>query len=103
MQGRRSALVVVLTPEEEERLSHWVRSTTTPAGISRRAQAVLSVSQGRRLTEAARDCGMTEKHVRKWLKRFLTHRLQGLNDLPGRGRKPFFPLGGRDLCRQDGV
>jgi transposase len=38
---------------------------------------------------------LTEKHVRKWVQRFLKDRLAGLRDRPGRGRKPVFsPRGG---------
>jgi hypothetical protein len=101
MRGRKSALIVLMTTAEKERLRQITRSTTAPQGLARRAHAVLCVSEGKRLTEASRLSGLTEKHVRKWVKRFLLHRLSGLNDLPGRGRKPFFPLGGGDARDED--
>jgi hypothetical protein len=33
--------------------------------------------------------------VRKWRKRFFEQRLAGLEEAPGRGRKPAFPPSGR--------
>jgi Winged helix-turn helix len=95
MRGRKSQLVVILTPEERHLLQYRLRCTTTPLGLARRCQAILAVADGLSLVGAARQVGLTEKHVRKWVQRFLARRLEGLNDRPGRGRKPVFsPLGG---------
>ncbi|MBV8318802.1 MAG: helix-turn-helix domain-containing protein, partial [Planctomycetaceae bacterium] len=44
---------------------------------------------------------LTEKHVRKWVQRFLKSRLDGLHDRPGRGRKPVFSPRGGDVRGQD--
>ena len=74
MRGRKSALIVILTDEEFKQLKTWSRSTTTAVGLVRRADEV---------------------HTRKWLKRFLQHRLAGLQDLARPGRPPAFPPGGR--------
>jgi hypothetical protein len=90
MRGRHSALCVQLSPEERVQIEHWLRSTTTPVGLARRAKALLLVSQGHRLIEAARRAGLAERHVRKWLTRFIDQGLQGLQDRKGRGRKPSF-------------
>jgi hypothetical protein len=95
MRGRKSQLVVILTPEERHLLRYRLRCTTTPLGLARRCQTILAVADGLSLVGAARRVGLTEKHVRKWVQRFLDRRLEGLNDRPGRGRKPAFsPLGG---------
>lgn len=95
MRGRKSALVVLLTDDERATLEHWCRATSTPLGLVRRAKMVLAVAQGQRFTQAAQQAGLTQKHGRKWIKRFLLERLDGLYDKPGRGRKPVFsPLGG---------
>ncbi len=103
MRGRKSALVVLLTDDERATLEHWCRSTSTPIGLVRRAKMVLVVAEGQRFTQAAQHAGLTEKHGRKWIKRFLLARLDGLYDKPGRGRKPVFsPLGGLTR-RQDRV
>ncbi len=95
MRGRKSQLVVILTPEERHHLQYRLRCTTTPLGLARRYRAIQAVADGLSLVGAARCAGLTEKHVRKWIQRFLARRLEGLNDRPGRGRKPVFsPLGG---------
>jgi hypothetical protein len=95
MRGRKSRLVVNLSPEERQSLQSRLRCTTTPHGLARRCRVVLAVADGQSLVAAGRIAGMTEKHVRKWIRRFLDHRLEGPDDRPGRGRKPAFsPLGG---------
>jgi hypothetical protein len=95
MRGRKSQLVVTLSSEERRLLQYRLRCTTTPLGLARRCRAILAVADGRSLVGVARQVGLTEKHVRKWVQRFLAQRLAGLNDRPGRGRKPVFsPLGG---------
>ncbi len=101
MRGRRTSLRVVLTPEERNELERRLRCTTTPSGLARRARVILSVADGLALVQVARLVGMTEKHVRKWATRFLTNRLDGLHDRPGRGRKPVFSPRGRDVRGED--
>jgi hypothetical protein len=103
MRGRRTHIIVLLTAEERDQLHHWVRSTTTPVGLVRRATMVLGVADGQTFVAAAQTAGLTEKHGRKWINRFLQQRLEGLHDLPGRGRKPSFSPGGRPSRRQDCV
>jgi hypothetical protein len=95
MRGRKTALRVQLTPEERTGLERRLRCTTLPSGLARRARVVLGVAEGLPLVEVGRLVGMTEKHVRKWAVRFLSQRLDGLSDRPGRGRKPAFPPRGR--------
>ena len=101
MRGRKSNLVVLLTTQERTQLEHWRRSTTTPMGLVRRATMVLAVADAHTFTEAAKSAGLTEKHGRKWVNRFLTQRLDGLSDKPGRGRKPVFPPGGGSAHGED--
>ncbi len=101
MRGRKSSLVVSLSPQQRQALEYRLRCPTTPLGLARRCQAILAVADGLSLAGAARRGGLTEKHVRKWVQRFLASRLEGLKDRPGRGRKPAFsPLGG-PARRQD--
>jgi len=95
MRGRKSQLVVTLSPDERQVLEYRLRCTTTPLGMARRCRAILAVADGLSLVGAARRAGLTEKHLRKWVQRFLSQRLEGLKDRPGRGRKPAFsPRGG---------
>jgi hypothetical protein len=101
MRGRKSKVVVLLTTQERTQLEHWRRSTTTPMGLARRAIMVLAVADAHTFTDAAKSAGLTEKHGRKWVNRFLTQRLEGLSDKPGRGRKPAFPPRGDPAHRQN--
>ena len=101
MRGRKASLRVVLTPEERSQLEQRLRSTTTSLGLARRCRAILEVADGLPLVEVARLVDLTEKHVRKWVQRFLKERLEGLRDRPGRGRKPVFSPRGRDARGQD--
>jgi hypothetical protein len=101
MRGRKSSLRIVLTAEERIELQRRLRCTTTPAGLARRSRVILGVADGLALVQVARLVGMTEKHGRKWTRRFLERRLEGLHDRPGRGRKPVFSPRGRDVRGED--
>jgi hypothetical protein len=95
MRGRKTSLRVILTPLERAELEQRLRFRSTSLGAARRCRAILAVADGLPLAVAARTVGLTEKHVRKWVRRFLEDRLAGLRDRPGRGRKPVFsPRGG---------
>jgi transposase len=94
-------LRLVLTPEEQSQLELRLRSTTTTLGLARRCRAILEVANGLPLVHVARLVDLTEKHVRKWVQRFLKDRMEGLRDRPGRGRKPVFSPRGRDARGED--
>lgn len=94
MRGRKTSLRIILTAEERTELERRARCTALSAGAVRRARVILGVAERLPLVEVGRRVQMTEKHVRKWVLRFLKDRLAGLCDRPGRGRKPVFsPLG----------
>src|SRR5262245_11149972 len=97
MRGRKTSLRVVLTAEERGQLEQLLRCTTTSLGLARRCRAILEVANGIPLVSVARLVDLTEKHVRKWVQRFLKDRLEGLRDRPGRGRKPVFSPRGGDV------
>src|SRR3954447_15938944 len=101
MRGRKTSLLVVLTAEERSQLEQHLRATTTSLGLARRCRAILEVAEGLPLTHVARLVALTEKHVGKWVQRFLKDRLEGLRDRPGRGRKPVFSPRGRDPRGED--
>jgi transposase len=101
MRGRKTSLSVVLTTEERSQLEQRLRSTTTSLGLARRCRAILEVADGLPLVHVARLVDLTEKHVRKWVQRFLKDRLDGLRDRPGRGRKPVFSPRSRDARGED--
>jgi hypothetical protein len=101
MRGRKTSLHVALTTEERDRLEQRLRCTTTPLGLARRCRAILGVADGLPLVEVARLVDLAERHVRKWVQRFLKDRLDGLHDRPGRGRKPVFSPRGGDARGED--
>src|SRR6476646_3869268 len=101
MRGRKSSLHVFLTAEERGQLEQYLRATTTSLGLARRCRAILGVADGLRFVEVARLVDLTEKHVRKWVQRFLKDRLEGLRDRPGRGRKPAFSPRGSAVRGED--
>jgi hypothetical protein len=90
MRGRKSPYVVLLTEKERNELNRWLRSTTMPAGLVRRARAILLVAEGKNLAETGRIVGMGRRMVRLRVSRFTAKRIEGLHDQPGRGKKPSF-------------
>lgn len=93
---RQTSLVIELTDDERRELEYWQRATTMPAGLVRRGRIVLLRADGVSVSDIHRQVGMRRRHIEKWLQRFIARRIDGLADLPGRGRKPSFsPAGGR--------
>ena len=103
MRGRKSALVVLLTEAELPQLRAWSRSLTTAVGLVRRANVILGLHQGLRIKDAAAHAGMSETHARKWITRFLQHRLQGLHDAARPGRPSSFSPRGLRAGREVSV
>jgi hypothetical protein len=106
MRGRKTSLRVVLTAEGRSHLEQRLRSTTISLGLAWlglawRYRAILEVANGLSLVAVARSVDLTEKHVRKWVQRFLKDRLEGLRDRPGRGRKPLFSPRVGDVCSEN--
>ena len=90
MQGRKTALIVRIDDATHDQLQSWLRATKTPAGLARRAQAMLLLADGQSYAATSRQIGMRERHVRKWAKRFLRGGPAGLRDAPRSGRPPVF-------------
>jgi transposase len=98
-----SPFIVLLAPEERAELERWQRATTIKAGLAKRAKIILLRAEGHALSEIARCLDVGRRIVRKWVTRFLTQRLAGLADQPGRGRKPVFSPSGGGASGQDRV
>jgi hypothetical protein len=103
MQGRRSAVVIALSHEQREELERMVRSRSVAAGLQRRARAVLAIADGKTFRQARQDLDLSDKHLRKWCRRYLAEGIDGLKDRPGRGRKPVFSPRGRGAGCQTGL
>lgn len=82
---------IVLSDDEQVELNRRVRSATISQRDGRRARVILLAAQGHSRNEIAELTGLSVVSVTRWCKRFQALRLQGLVDLPGRGRKPSLP------------
>ncbi|MBH3362870.1 IS630 family transposase [Pseudomonas sp. URMO17WK12:I11] len=82
---------IVLSGDEQVELNRRVRSATISQRDGRRARVILLAAQGHSRNEIAELTGLSVVSVTRRCKRFQAQRLQGLVDLPGRGRKPSLP------------
>jgi hypothetical protein len=98
-RGRKSPLVIELSPDARQTLQRWQRSTTMPAGPVRRGRIMLLLADRYAPSQVAQVVGVQRAVVRKWARRFLAQRLAGLGDAPGRGAKGGFSPSGGDSAR----
>jgi transposase len=77
---------LALGQADSEELQHLQRSPSTPAGLSRRARAVLLMAEARAGTEIARLTGYTPVQVSRIRRRFAESGIEGLRDRPRSGR-----------------
>ena len=78
-------------PEIVKELRRRERAATSTVRAKERASMVLLRLEGMSVTAAAARLGTTPKRVSTWTQRFVTDGLKGLEDKPGRGRKPSIP------------
>ncbi len=71
-------------------LQSWVRRPTKPSGLVRRARALLLLERGQRLAPTAKHVGLSERHLRKWARRFDQQGVAGLRERMRSGRPPVF-------------
>ncbi|HID77446.1 MAG TPA: helix-turn-helix domain-containing protein [Planctomycetaceae bacterium] len=88
---RKSPFEIVLTEGEGKQLQATARKYTSPYREVIRAKVVLLAAQGLPNAEIAHRLDLPRQIVSKWRKRFFERRLEGLEDLPRRGRPPSFP------------
>lgn len=82
---------IVLEPGEAKELNKRVRSSTVSVRDRQRAQIILLAAQGRTQESIGEAVGVTRVTVNHWCRRFVSERLAGLTDAPGRGRKSSLP------------
>ena len=75
-----------LSRTDRQSIKEILRSTTTPSGISRRAQILDALDQGYTTTEVANRLGVTRRTVYKWKDRYLAYGIEQLVDKPRSGR-----------------
>jgi transposase len=85
----RPISIIELTPEERTVLRRRVGSPTARQRDALRARIVLLRAEGRREEEVATRLDVSINTVSLWSSRFAEKGLDGLNDQPGRGRKPW--------------
>lgn len=93
--ARPSLYPIELAEDEERELRHRAARYTLPYRDVQRAKTILMAAQGLENGEIARRLEVRVDTVRKWRKRFFEQRLAGLEEAPGRGRKPAFSPSGR--------
>jgi len=87
----RPVSVIELTQEEKAELQRRIRSSTATQRDALRARIVLLRAEGRSEAEVAAEAGASVNTVSLWSRRFELGGLEGLQDAPGRGRKPSLP------------
>src|SRR5213595_3815076 len=80
---------IELAPQEAEELSRRARATTISVRDRRRAEIIVLSAQGQTQQRIAEQLGISRVAVNRWVGRFALHRLDGLTDRAGRGRKPW--------------
>jgi len=87
----RPVSIIELAPDEKAELQRRVRSPTSTQRDSLRARIVVLRAEGRSEAEVAAATGVSVNTVSLWSRRFELSGLEGLQDAPGRGRKPWLP------------
>ena len=77
---------IILSPDDRRELQRLQRSSSVPAGLSRRARAVLLIADHISGAEVARRTGYTQVQVSRIRRRFVESGLAGLPDQPRSGR-----------------
>src|SRR5439155_8140675 len=79
---------IAVSEADRRELERLQRSPAAPAGLSRRARAVLLMVQGLAGVEVAQRTGYTVVQVSRLRRRFAEHGVRGLHDRPRSGRPP---------------
>jgi transposase len=82
---------IALDGAERQELQRRMRATTIAVRDRQRAEIILLRSDGVTQGQIAAQLGVSRVTVNDWCQRFLAQRLAGLDDAPGRGRKPSLP------------
>ncbi len=70
-----------------------LRASVVSVRKRRRSAIILLSAEGLTQQQIADRMGISRLQVNRWVGRFASHRLAGLSDAPGRGRKPWLVEG----------
>ena len=93
--------LISLTTEQRVELATLQRRPSAAAGLARRARAILLLAEGTSVSATSRLVGMQRRHLYKWIDRFRSQGVPGLQDGKRPGRPPVFPPRGRGPSGQD--
>jgi len=79
---------LILTSEERDQLSRWVRRASSAQSLALRSRIVLACADGGDNTAVAQRLQCSRMTVGKWRTRFIERRLDGLLDEERTGRPP---------------
>lgn len=88
---RQSPFLIALGSEDKAMLEAIARRYTSPYRDVIRAKIVLYAAQGLRNDEIAERLDTPRQVVSKWRKRFFEEGIDGLEELPRKGRPGVFP------------
>src|SRR5882672_1000385 len=86
-RGRKTSLMIRLTPAQRRTLLAWQRATTISAGRARRGRIILLMADGMPISDVAITVGISRRFVYKWVQRFVQEGLEGLQDKSRRNRR----------------
>ena len=101
MANRTGRCLVSVTAEQREELEALQRRPSVAAGLAKRARAILLLAEGASVSATGRLVGMQRRHLYKWIDRFRSQGVAGLQDGKRTGRPPVFSPRGRDAPGQD--
>ena len=88
----RVAPSVILSAEEQTTLTSWARGRSTPHRLVMRARIILRAAEGLQDKAIAEELAISRATCALWRRRFLAHRLPGLEkDAPRSGGPPSVP------------
>src|SRR5205823_2542141 len=94
---------IELRPDEAGELQRRLRASTVSVRDRRRSEIILLSAEGLTQQQIAERMSISRLQVNRWVGRFAANRLAGLNDAPGRGRKPWLADGAAQRVLEQAV